>query len=55
MDKRRGGAFQEDEHPVLASEDPRCIGGLVPYCTVVTDMMIGIRLVGIVTRLCAGR
>jgi hypothetical protein len=66
-DKRRGGTFQEDEHPVLASEDPRCIGmggdcgGQVPYCTAATDMMmmmmmvIGIRLVGIVTRLWAGR
>jgi len=25
-DKRRGGAFQEDEHPVLACGGPRCIG-----------------------------
>jgi hypothetical protein len=26
MDKRRGEPFQEDDHPVLAIEDPRCIG-----------------------------
>ena len=25
-DKRRGGAFQEDDHPVLAIGDTRCIG-----------------------------
>ena len=26
MDKRRGGTYQEDGHPMLASEDPRRMG-----------------------------
>ena len=41
LDNGRGGRPQEDEHPRLASEDPRstgleedCVGGQGPYWTV---------------------